>query len=868
MTTPNDQENRSKNRRFGRKIERQIRLTKAVLLWEKAWPALWPGFGFVGLFLSFSLLGVWSLLPTVVHAATIAGLLVATVLSLWVGFRGIAFPTREDALRRLEKSNHFDHRILTSLHDTLTTVSANAETDLLWRAHKRRLNQQIRNVTAPVPKSSLPEKDPNAWRFAVVLLLVVSAVVAQGDWQHRLIVALSPNPQSALSLATRVDAWITPPRYTATPPVFLTQDGTPSAGSTNEPITVPEGSVLSIKVSGNTQPPTLTVSPAPEPSGQFEAKSDSVYESTLTVQEDTDVSVRQGLFSLGAWDIKVFPDTAPTVSLTGKVVPDGKQFLVIPYKAADDYGVSNVTLVISLKDKNAAVSKYYGTEHRVELAPLALDSEEINESALVNMTEHAWAGLPVDLTLQVTDELGQTGNSIPIEIVLPERRFMKPLAAAVVEQRKNLAHRVMPSGKIAKYLDALTTAPDDTYFDDMSVYLGLRAAYWRLLRTSEFSNYRGLAAQNLPGVHSQEAVDDFDAKVEALTKSTVKLLWDIALKIEDGDKSLAERELQAAQDALMEALENGASDEEISQLVADLKQALDRYLEALAKQALEEFQRTGRAPPPADPNAAVIETEDLDDLLESIQDLAETGARESARQLLSQLQGLLQNLQAGDFAPSLSPSQQAMQDALGKLGDMIGDLRGVMDETFRKDQSRDAPPSDPGDGNGEGAENGTGKSLQDLAQDQRGVGKALQQLLDELGESGSDIPSALGQADRSIERGATALDSDETRRALDQQGRAIDQLRQGAQELAQQLMDEMKNSGSGVGQGQQRGRDADPLGRPNAGAGPDFGDSVKVPNERALKRARDILQELQRRASEKSRPTPELEYLERLLKRF
>ena len=216
--------------------------------------------------------------------------------------------------------------------------------------------------------------------------------------------------------------------------------------------------------------------------------------------------------------------------------------------------------------------------------------------------------------------------------------------------------------------------------------------------------------------------------------------------------------------------------------------------------------------------------------------------------------------QLGDFAPGLTQSQQAVQDALGELGDMIGDLRGVMDETFRQDQ---AGPTSPSDQN-----NGGGQSLEGLANDQRGVGEDLQKLLERLGENGTEIPSTLGQADRSIERGATALESGETGRALDQQGRAIDQLRQGAQQLAQQLLEELQNSGGGVGQGQRRGRGTDPLGRPGGNGGPDFGDSVKVPDERAIQRARDILKELQRRASDKSRPTPELEYLERLLKRF
>jgi hypothetical protein len=60
---------------------------------------------------------------------------------------------------------------------------------------------------------------------------------------------------------------------------------------------------------------------------------------------------------------------------------------------------------------------------------------------------------------------------------------------------------------------------------------------------------------------------------------------------------------------------------------------------------------------------------------------------------------------------------------------------------------------------------------------------------------------------------------------------------------------------------------ADPFGRPNAGA-PDQGDSVKVPNAGEAQRARAILEEIRRRAAERGRPPEELDYLDRLLRRF
>jgi hypothetical protein len=60
----------------------------------------------------------------------------------------------------------------------------------------------------------------------------------------------------------------------------------------------------------------------------------------------------------------------------------------------------------------------------------------------------------------------------------------------------------------------------------------------------------------------------------------------------------------------------------------------------------------------------------------------------------------------------------------------------------------------------------------------------------------------------------------------------------------------------------------DPLGRPLPTQQHDNGDSVKVPEEADVQRAREILDELRRRLGEATRPPQELEYIDRLIERF
>src|SRR6185369_14538372 len=62
-------------------------------------------------------------------------------------------------------------------------------------------------------------------------------------------------------------------------------------------------------------------------------------------------------------------------------------------------------------------------------------------------------------------------------------------------------------------------------------------------------------------------------------------LWELALVIEGSGPNQALDALRAAEKALKEALANGASKEEIEQRMAELRQALDRYLRELAERA-------------------------------------------------------------------------------------------------------------------------------------------------------------------------------------------------------------------------------------------------------------------------------------------
>ena len=115
------------------------------------------------------------------------------------------------------------------------------------------------------------------------------------------------------------------------------------------------------------------------------------------------------------------------------------------------------------------------------------------------------------------------------------------------------------------------------------------------------------------------------------------VLGDTALRPEDGKLSIAERELRAAQPALIEALSKRASNAEIARLMDKLQTALNRFLESM----LKNMQNMSKLAMPFDPSARSMPPRDLQRMLDRARELARTGSLDAARQLLALMQELL-----------------------------------------------------------------------------------------------------------------------------------------------------------------------------------------------------------------------------------
>src|SRR5439155_684516 len=268
-----------------------------------------------------------------------------------------------------------------------------------------------------------------------------------------------------------------------------------------------------------------------------------------------------------------------------------------------------------------------------------------------DLSEDPYAGADVTLTLTAKDEAGNEGKSEPFNMRLPERLFTKPLARALIEQRRILALDANQNSQVYAALEALLIAPE-LFTPEAGQYLGLHSV-----------------ARQLEAARTDNAM-----------REVVANLWALAVSIEDGNITDVDKALRAAQEALKQALERGASDEEIKKLTENLRAALDNFMRQLAEQLRNNPQQLAR---PLDPNTRVLRQQDLNNMIERMERLSRSGDKDAARQLLEQLQQMLENLQMAQPGQS---GENDMEQALNELGDMIRKQQQLRDRTFKQGQ--------------------------------------------------------------------------------------------------------------------------------------------------------------------------------------
>lgn len=803
------------------KIALPLRLTLAGLWAERLAHAFWPLWSLAIAILAALSFSVLDHLPLEAGWFAVLSALAGLAWALWHGLRAFRRPNWAQALARLDAS--LPGRPIAALLDDQAIGAADPASQAVWQAHRARMAARAAQARAVEPNLRLASRDPYGLRY-MALTLFVLALLFGSLWRVATLGDLAPGGQAAAA-GPAWEGWAEPPAYTGKPALYL-------ADQTGPDLSLPLGTRITLQFYG--EPGSLIlaetlsgrtdVPPASEPRQEF----------TLTQSGILEIQGAGGR----AWTVTALPDAPPAIAAEGEMrrLADGR--FRQRFRASDDYGVTrgqaSLALDLSRVDRRhgLAIAPEPRDPVTLDLAlPMQRDRRDLVGELADDLSQDPLANLPVTLTFAASDAAGQLGQSAPLSVVLPGRRFFDPLAAALIEMRRDLLWNAANARRASQILRAITYHPEGL-FRDNSAWLRLRALLTRL---------DTLAATPDPKTRDELAQE----------------LWQLALLIEEGDLASALDRLRRAQDRVEEAIRNGATPEEIDDLMAEMQDALNDYLREQAER--NGGEQDGADTPQTSQNGQGMQmTQDqLNQMLKKLEELMKQGRTAEAQDLMDQLRQMMENMRVtkGEGqGQGTDPGAQTMQD----LGQTLRDQQGLSDDAFRNLQD------------GQGGEEGLAQRQQDL-----------KRRLDELRNRG-DLPGTgqpegqegrrqLDRAGRAMEDAERALREGDLPGALDRQAEALDALRNGIRNLGQaQDQDRQANNAPDGTQGLDQSPDGqrDPLGRETGSTGRIGSDQSMLQEGDVYRRAQELLDEIRRRAGDQGRGSDERSYLKRLLDLF
>ena len=869
--TPNDL------RRSLHRLRWPWRLTWAGMLAEQVVQAFWPLMTVCLIAVAALMLGLQDSVLVEVVWASVVVVAFAGLAAVVYAVRRFRVPKWADALARLDES--MPGRPIQAMLDDPAIGEGDDASMAVWRAHKARMADRAAAAKAVPGDLRVARRDPYALRFVAVLAFGM-ALLFGSIWRVGSVADMAPGV-GTLANGPVWEGWAEPPRYTGKPTLYL--NDLPEGA-----LELPEGTLITLRfygevgalrlaetVSGRTVVADAENDPAADPAQDF------------TVLETGTMAVEGP--GGRTWQVAVLPDDLPEVERLGAPEVSALGEMRLPFAARDDYGVEAGEARISLN--LAAVERTYGLALEPEVredivvplpTPIAGNRSAFEENLIENFSEHPWANLPVTLTLSVLDASEQQGTSGVSELVLPGRRFFDPTAAAVIEMRRDLLWSRENGPRMAQVLRAVSHLPDDL-FRSQTTALRMRDVIKRL------------------EIHASHGIGD-----EAQRKLADDM-WGLAIELEEGVLADALDRMRRAQDRLQEAIKNGASDEEIAELMDELRRATEEYMQQLRRQQAQDAERNGEQPDAQQGERMQMTQDDLQRMMDRIQELMEQGRMAEAEEALRQLQEMMENMRVTEGQQGQggqSPGEQAMEG----LGETLREQQGLSDQAFRDLQEQFNPNAGAGENQGnEGRNGGEGRGQSHEGQNGQGDGSGDQQqsegnsegpggpdprgeqglaerqqaLRDELRRQQGQLPGAgteageaardaLDRAGRAMDEAEQALRNRDLAEAIDNQSQAMDALRDGMRSLGEMMAEQQQNQqpGQGAQDSDRRAQNRDPLGREQGSNGADSGDGPLALGPDNGARARQLLDEIRRRSGETARPEVEREYLKRLLDRF
>ncbi len=648
--------------------------------------------------------GLWLLLPLWLHLLCVLATLGFVVYGIVKTLRTLPFPTQKEAEQQIERASRLKHQPFAVQKDTPSQAKTPLE-QALWHLHQNQakswLSRKLKSIrfafkTKIVISIQYSAVIASAMLLSLVLLLSSAA-------RHNIYTTFRPAVAiEGLTVLPPVTGWIEPPAYTKIAAIQLPSDA--------KEINVPQGSVLKLTARHTFFP--LTVKNGGDTLRFIDHNNHDQQLNTPLTQSGA-YRLRNGLLTATPWHINVIADLPPQITFTDKIILNQQGSLTLPFSTSDDYGITSIAVVLtSLKNK-----PYQRTLYSWE-NPL----KTLKTQATADFSDLPFAGQNVELSLLATDSAGQTTITPAVTIPLPERVFTHPMAKHIIEIRKKLISEEMLPRQAVTILSPYLQNSAPIFQKDFTAYLSFISALQRL---------------NI---------------AQSPVESAAVLLWQTAVRLEQGTVGREAEQMRQAADKLRELLANPQhSAEALQQALKEFAAALEKYMQSMAAQ-----QTPKGAPKP------LINMSGLQKYLESIETLANSGKPEDALKRLDNLQQMMENLQNPQ---EMSPQLQKSLALLEEMQSITEAQRSLL----KKTGNTNIP-----------------KGLEKFVNAQKQLIPALQKIMTQ--GKGLKLPlDGLNQALEAMQQSLKALSAQQQQQSLDAQHDAVNALEKTLQQAAQQL---------------------------------------------------------------------------------
>ncbi|MEM8732468.1 MAG: DUF4175 family protein, partial [Pseudomonadota bacterium] len=309
---------------FGlRDLRRPLLFTRLGLVAERLWRAFWPGLSIIMVLLAALMLGLHDLVPVeVVWGVAGLGLIAVVGACVWGG-RRFAWPSRAEALARLDAT--LPGRPIQALIDDQAIGGDDPASVAVWQAHQRRMAARAAQAQAPQPDLKIAARDPYALRYVAALALAVGLIFGS-VLRVQSVADMTPGSAQA-AIGPSWEGWIEPPRYTGLPTIYL-------ADARDETIEISEGARITLRFYGELGALSLTETVsglAADPDAAGDPAQD------FSVVQSGEISIEGP--GGRAWQVVLVDDANPLVDITGAPEAEAMGQMSLPFTASDDYGV-------------------------------------------------------------------------------------------------------------------------------------------------------------------------------------------------------------------------------------------------------------------------------------------------------------------------------------------------------------------------------------------------------------------------------------------------------------------------------------------------------------------------------------------------